>query len=134
MENFHMPKARNKDPNEKQLLKRRTVEEGLKLTDDAHVATWRLYCEVFGLWRTCPVGKCRRHRRCLGKPAPCLMRGLPAVPQEQRLAAADEVIAGGPRRIAPASHMEWLVRRQPLPMLTTWRAGQEPHKPPATNK
>jgi hypothetical protein len=38
MENFHMPKARNKDPNEKQFLKRRTVEEGLKLTDDA---TWR---------------------------------------------------------------------------------------------
>jgi hypothetical protein len=62
------------------------------------------------------------------------MRGLPAVPQERRLAVANEVIAGGPRRIAPASHMEWLVRRQPMPMLTSWRAGQEPHKPPATNK
>jgi len=49
------------------------------------------------------------------------MRGLPSVSQAQRLAAATDVIAGGPRRIAPATHLEWLVRREPLPALTAWR-------------
>ena len=51
------------------------------------------------------------------------MRGLPAVPPAARDAAAKAVIAGGPRKIPPASHMEYVVRRQPLPFLTTWRAG-----------
>jgi hypothetical protein len=48
------------------------------------------------------------------------MHGLPSVPQALRLAAAKEVAAGGPRRVPPATHMEWIARREPL---TTWRNG-----------
>ena len=51
------------------------------------------------------------------------MRGLPSVPQALRLAAAKEVAAGGPRRVPPATHMEWIARREPLPVLTAWRSG-----------
>lgn len=72
-------------PNEKEFTKRRTIDAGLALADDAHAAVWQLYCEVFAFWRGCRVKKCRRHRRCLGAPAPCLMRGLASVPEaEQR--------------------------------------------------
>ena len=56
------------------------------------------------------------------------MRGLPAVPEERRLTAAKEVIAGGPRRIPPATHLEWVVRREPLPTLTSWRTGSSEGK------
>ena len=120
------PKKHKRHPDEKKFQKRRTVEEGLKLVDDAHAATWRLYCEVFRFWRRCAAKPCRRHRRCLGEPAGCLMRGLPGVPPAERMAAEKAVIAGGPRRLPPATHMEWIARRQSLPQLTTWRsaAGQ----------
>jgi hypothetical protein len=117
----HMPKSPKKHPQEKDFLKRRSLEDGIKLADAAHVATWRLYCEALHLWRACKGRKCRRQRRCLGEPASCLMRGLPGASQAQRLAAAADVITGGPRRIAPATHLEWLVRREPLPALTSWR-------------
>ena len=116
-----MPTSQSKQPTEKDFLKRRSREDGIKLTDEAHLATWRLYCEALRFWRSCKTHKCRRHRRCLGQPAPCLMRGLPGVPHGQRLDAATQVIAGGPQRIAPATHMEWLVRREPLQALTSWR-------------
>jgi len=116
-----MPRSRSKQKEEKRFLKRRSVEEGLKLADAAHEATWRLYCEVLGFWRRCKVRRCRRHRHCLGEPARCLMQGLPSLPEAQRLAAAKEVIAGGPRRLKPATHLEWVVRREPLPALTSWR-------------
>jgi hypothetical protein len=125
-----MPPSRNEEPNSKNFTKRRTVEEGLQLTDGAHVAVWRLYCEVFAFWRACSGKKCRRHRRCLGEPAGCLMRGLPCVPYARQLAAAKEVMMGGPRRIPPATHLEWIVRREPLPRLTSWRSGSgEPSAP-----
>jgi hypothetical protein len=107
-----------KAPREKDFTKRRSVEDGLKLADAAHVAVWRLYCDVFALWRRCRKRPCRRH---CGEPAGCLMRGLPSVPPAQRETAAKEVIAGGRKRIAPASHIEWHLRREPLPMITTWR-------------
>jgi hypothetical protein len=108
-------------PNEKAFTKRRSIEAGLKLADLAHVATWRLYCEVLGLWRDCRVRRCRRHRRCLGEPAACLLRALPTVPPARALEAAKAVMAGGPRRIPPATHLEWNVRREPLPSLMSWR-------------
>jgi len=42
-----MPNARNnKPPKQPNYLKRRTFEEGNAQVDAAHVATWRLYCEV----------------------------------------------------------------------------------------
>jgi hypothetical protein len=116
-----MAKLRNKRTEEKRFTKRRSVEDGLKLADAAHEATWRLYCEVLRFWRACKVRKCRRHRRCLGNAAGCLLRGLPSVPYEQRLAAAKEVMRGGPRRLQPATHLEWVVRREPLAALTSWR-------------
>jgi hypothetical protein len=108
-------------PGEKDFTKRRTVDEGLALSDVAHAAVWRLYCDVFKFWRSCRVKRCRRHRRCLGDPAPCLMGGLPSVPEAQRRAAAAMVIAGGPRRLAPSTHMEWRLRREPLPLVIEWQ-------------
>ena len=69
--------------NDKEFTKRRSVDAGLALADKAHAAVWRLYCEVFAFWRGCRVKKCRRHRRCLGAPAPCLMRGLASVPETE---------------------------------------------------
>jgi len=116
-----MTKARPKAPNEKEFTKRRSVEAGLTLADAAHSATWRLYCEVLALWRACRIKKCRRHRRCLGEPAACLLRALPTVPQARQLEAAKEVMEGGPRRLPPATHLEWNVRREPLLNLMRWR-------------
>jgi hypothetical protein len=116
-----MTRSRNKTPSEKIFTKRRSVEDGLKLADAAHEAVWRLYCEVFGFWRACSAKKCRRHRRCLGEPAQCLMRGLPSVPPALQLAAAKEVAEGGPRRVPPATHLEFVARREPLAALTSWR-------------
>jgi len=48
-----MKKADPTVPSAKDFNKRRSVEAGLKLADAAHVATWRLYCEVLALWRAC---------------------------------------------------------------------------------
>lgn len=121
-----MAKSRSKDSNEKEYTKRHSVDAGIALADAAHRATWRLYCDVLKFWRGCKVNRCRRYRRCDGESAGCLMRGLHSVPPEQRVAATAAVIKGGPRRIAPATHMEWLVRRQPLPMLTSWSAASRP--------
>jgi len=49
------------------------------------------------------------------------MNALPTVPQARPLEAAKEVMAGGPRRVPAATHLEWNVRRQPLPSLMNWR-------------
>jgi hypothetical protein len=116
-----MPKTQKKEPNEKNFTKRRSVADGLELADAAHAATWRLYCDSFALWRTCRSKKCRHHRRCRGEPAGCLMRALAFIPPSRREDAAKQVIAGGPRRIPPATHLEWTVRREPLPRLLSWR-------------
>jgi hypothetical protein len=75
---------------------------------------------VLALWRACRIKKCRRHRRCLGEPAGCLLRALPTVSHTRQLEAAKEVIAGGPRRLPPATHLEWNVRREPLLNLMRW--------------
>jgi len=45
------------------------------------------------------------------------------VPPSQRLNAQKEVIAGGLRRIAPATHIEWTVRRTELAKLVSWGFG-----------
>jgi hypothetical protein len=116
-----MTKASLKAPNEKNFTKRRSVADGLELADAAHAATWRLYCDAFALWRTCRSKKCRHHRHCRGEPAGCLMRALAFIPPVRRETAAKQVIAGGPRRIPPATHLEWTVRREPLPRLLSWR-------------
>lgn len=49
------------------------------------------------------------------------MRGLAVVPQAERLKARQQVIAGGPQREAPATHIEWVVHRSALEMVLSWR-------------
>ena len=114
---------RIKPPSEQNFTKRRSVEAGRALVDAAHSDTHRLYCETLRFWRRCPKPACKRHRRCLGEPTGCLMRNLIFVPQAERLKAQAEVIAGGPRRLAPASHIEWCLRRSELRTLVSWGFG-----------
>ena len=116
-------KTRNDQPTEKDFLKRRTDQEGRALMDAAHLAVQRLYCDVLGFWRRCKNKPCRRYRHCVGNQAACLMQGLPFVPPAERAKAEKEVIAGGPRRVPPASHAEWLVRRNALRDLISWGFG-----------
>jgi hypothetical protein len=118
-----MPARRNKQTNDDIFLKRRSFENGRALLDAAHVATHRLYCDTLKFWRGCRLRQCRRHRRCAGEPTGCLMRCLPAVPQAQRLQAREAVMAGGPRRIPPATHLEWCLRRTELATLLSWGFG-----------
>jgi len=123
MEKTIMPSSNNTPSEKPDFLKRRTFEEGQALVEAAHVATHRHYCDALKFWRRCSERKCLRHRRCLGEPTGCLVRGLPYVPQARRLKAQKEVIAGGPRRITPATHMEWFVRRTELTTLVSWGLG-----------
>ncbi len=110
-------------PSKQDFVKRRSFEQGSALVDAAHIATQRLYCDVFKFWRGCRLRSCKRHRRCCGEPIACLLRGLPFVPPSQRLKAQNEVIAGGPRRVRPATHIEWCVRRTDLQTLVSWGLG-----------
>ena len=115
-------KAGGDKPGEKgNFLKRRTFEQGKKQLDDAHYATHRLYCDVFGFWRGCKLRMCRRHRRCIGEATICLMRGLSKVPAPHQRLARRGVIAGGPRRLPPTSHAERTVRASDLAQLLAWR-------------
>jgi hypothetical protein len=119
-----MPSRSDKQQSSKQdFLKRRTLAQGKAEADAAHAATQRLYCDVLAFWRYCDGRACRRHRRCAGDAARCLLRGHIYVPQSKRLKARQEVIAGGPRRSAPATHIEWAVRRANFASLLTWLVG-----------
>jgi hypothetical protein len=64
---------------------------------------------------------CQHHRRCLGTTNACLQRGLMFVPLSRRQRARQQVIAGGPRGVPPASHMEWQVRREALQTVLSWK-------------
>ena len=111
---------RNKPSNKQNFLKRRSFEQGKAEIDAAHIATQRLYCDALEFWRRCSRPSCERHRRCCGAPSRCLTRGLMYVPQSRRLIAQKQVIAGGPRRIAPATHIEWFVRRTEFRSVAMW--------------
>ena len=111
---------RNKTSTKQDFLKRRSFEQGRAEVDAAHIATQRLYCEVLRFWRGCSLRACKRHRRCCGAPCQCLMRGLLQVPPSRRLKAQQEVIAGGPRRIAPTTHIEWFVRHAEFKTIASW--------------
>lgn len=120
-----MPKRRREAGDSKpgskgDFLKRRTFEQGKKQLDEAHYATHRLYCDVFGFWRGCKLRMCKRHRRCIGEATICLTRGLSTVPMARQRLAKKEVIAGGPRRQPLASHVERTVRESDLAQLLTW--------------
>jgi hypothetical protein len=120
-----MPKRRRKADGNKpgqrgDYLKRRTFEQGKKQMDEAHYATHRLYCDVFDFWRGCKLRICQRHRRCIGEATLCLRHGLPAVPVARQRLAKNEAIAGGPRRLPPATHVERTVRESDLAQLLAW--------------
>jgi hypothetical protein len=124
-----MPSRPNKHPDQRKFLKRRTAEQGLAEVDAAHLATHRLYCETLKFWRRCALVTCHRHRRCLGEPTGCLMRGLPLVSPAERLRAQDQVTAGGPRRLPAATHVEWCLRRTELATVISWGFAQVPLAP-----
>jgi hypothetical protein len=115
-----MPSRRPKSSNKQNFLKRRTFEEGRAQVDAAHIATQRLYCDALRFWRRCRLRSCKRHRRCCGDPARCLTRGLIHVPPSRRLKARKQVIAGGPRRVTPATHIEWIIRRAEFRTIASW--------------
>jgi len=77
-------------------------------------ATQALYCEVLELWRSCKKPRCRRHRRCGGAPEPCLRRVCFTLTADRQDELQAQVIAGGPRRIPPATHLESQLRRYPF--------------------
>ncbi len=107
----------------KKYLKRRSFEQGRAKVDAAHISTHRLYCDAFRFWRRCALKPCRRRRCCMGEPTGCLMPGLIHVPPSLRLRAQKLVIDGGERRIAPATRIEWTVRRSELQKLVKWGFG-----------
>jgi hypothetical protein len=119
-----MPSWRNK-PNARKgdYGKRRTFEQGKAEIDAAHVATCRLYCDALRLWRRCGLRPCQRHRRCTGDAIDCLGENHYLIPPSRRRRAQKIVIAGGPRRLAPATHIEWVVRRNSFAELLRWQLG-----------
>jgi len=93
--------------------KRLTPDEQVAERETAFAAIRRLYGEALPLWRWCGRGDCRRHKRCCGDVRPCLKRGWPQMPPSIQSVAYKEVMAGGPRRLPPATHTEWELRRYP---------------------
>ncbi len=119
-----MPSWRNKPKSEKgNYSKRRSFAQGKAEIDAAHVATCRLYCDALRFWRCCDLRRCKRHRRCAGDAFDCLGAGHYLVPPSQRRRAQNIVIAGGPRRMPPATHIEWTVRRNSFAELLRWQLG-----------
>ena len=113
----------NKQSDAQRFLKRRSFAEGRALLDAALIATQRLYCDTLRFWRYCPLRTCKRHRRCCGEATGCLRRGLPSVPRGERIKAREQVIAGGHRRVPPATHFEWSMRRAPLETIASLGIG-----------
>jgi hypothetical protein len=106
--------GRRKKPGKRGLYsKRLTPDEQAAQREAAFAAIRRLYCEALPLWRSCPRGYCRRHRCCRGDTRACLKRGWPLMPPELQSEACRQVAAGGPRRVPPATHTEWDLRRFP---------------------
>jgi len=93
--------------------KRLTPEEEDEQREAAFAAIRLLYRDALPLWQVCPRAPCKRHRRCCGEVRPCLERGWPLLPAAVQDAAYEEVQRGGPRRLPPATHTEWELRRFP---------------------
>jgi hypothetical protein len=106
-----MPTWRHKPANREYLNKRYTPDEQQAQTDAACSATQRLYCDELQAWRGCTDKRCRRHLRCSGDPAACFARVRERHEISNAVWAA--VIRGGPGRIPPATHREWVMRRTP---------------------
>jgi hypothetical protein len=63
-------------------------------------AQQRRYCNAFELWRTCPKGRCRRARRCLGYVTDCLKRAFAAVHPRTHVQVQQQLLRGVPRNIS----------------------------------
>jgi hypothetical protein len=110
-----MPKRRKKKPGRRgQWNKRLTPEEQHERKEVAFAAIRKLYAQVLPLWRSCQRGYCRRHRYCGGADAQrCLEHCWRLLPEQQKTQAWCQVIAGGPRRIRPATPTEERLRNFP---------------------
>ena len=93
--------------------KRLTPDEQAAQREAAFEAIRRLYGEALPLWRFCQSGYCRRHKVCIGDIRSCLDRGWPHMAPELQTQAHHAVMRGGPRRLSPATHTEWQLRRFP---------------------
>jgi hypothetical protein len=63
--------------------KRRTPKEWQARQVTADTAKLRRDCDRFRLWRTCPVGLCRRVHGCTGDPLPCKEERQPNIPEKR---------------------------------------------------
>lgn len=72
-----------------------------------------LYVESLPLWRLCGRAYCRRHHTCNGDRRACLQQGWPLLPKHIQEEAFAQVMRGGPRRLRPATHKEWILRGFP---------------------
>ena len=76
--------------------------------DAEKAALRRRYCDVFKFWRTCPLRRCRKLRRCGGDAGLCLKRRAGEIPREAEWQARQRVLqstppsAGAPERTARA--------------------------------
>lgn len=59
----------------------------------------RHYCEVFKMWRTCPLKSCRRRRACHGDTMICLARLIARVPRLEQYQARRRLLEATPDNI-----------------------------------
>jgi hypothetical protein len=93
-----MPSWRKKPPNDHNFNKRSSAAQRAALADAAQAATARLYADVLFFW------------------GGCFQRDKAEVSDIFHGGARYQVILGGPRRIPPANHVEWGMRRTPASM------------------
>lgn len=108
-----MTKRQKKSKRRGLFNKRLTPDEQAAQREAAFTMIRRLYGETLPLWRFCRCGHCRRHKTCVGDVRSCLERGWPQMPPEVQIEAHHAVMRGGPRRLPPATHREWQLRRFP---------------------
>ena len=108
-----MAKRRKKPGMRGLFAKRLTPEEEVEQREAAFAAIRRLYGAVVPVWQSCQRGYCRRHQQCSRDIRPCLERGWPLLPTALQNKAWWQVVAGGPRRVPPATNTERILRRYP---------------------
>ena len=106
-----IPSWRKKGPNRMLLNKRYTPQQQQARKAAVHAAVMKLYCDVLEIWSVCPYKRCRRARQCVGDSNKCLkQRWWDEVPESLRDWVKAEVVAGGPRRVPPATSDERVAR------------------------
>jgi hypothetical protein len=108
-----MPLWRKKRPVPQVLDERRSPEVVRLMREIAFAAIRSLYWESLPLWRACKRPYCRRHKRCIGDIRKCLAHGWPKMPPALQERAWQQVMAGGPNHLPPATREEKDLRRYP---------------------